>query len=162
MEAVTVNDVEIQTVKRCRKGRRSALKVQSIMWQRARATGEPFRNGGDFYNVYKEIGQMDREVFVAVTLDQKNRAIGTYLVSMGTLTASLVHPRESFRAAVMDGAAHVAFIHNHPSGNPQPSEQDRQLTRRLVEAGKILGIDVMEHVIVADGCYLSMAEREML
>jgi DNA repair protein RadC len=77
------------------------------------------------------------------------------LTSLGTLNASLVHPREVFRLAVMQGIASVILGHNHPSGSTEPSEEDLRITRRLVEAGKILGIEILDHVIIADNTYLS-------
>jgi DNA repair protein RadC len=79
-------------------------------------------------------------------------------VSQGTLTASLVHPREVFRAAVQAAAAAVVLVHNHPSGDPTPSQEDHEVTRRLVAAGEVLGIRVVDHVVVADGGFHSFKE----
>ena len=92
-----------------------------------------------------------REHFWVLLLDTRNRLIGAVSVSTGTLTASLVHPREALRAAVNAAASAVLFLHNHPSGDPAPSREDAELTRRLWEAGKILGIRVVDHVIVGHG-----------
>ncbi len=77
-------------------------------------------------------------------------------VSMGSLDSSVVHPREVFKEAISASAASVIFVHNHPSGDPEPSEDDIELTRRLVEAGKLLGILVLDHVIVGDGTFVSL------
>jgi len=107
------------------------------------------------------IANLDRENFVVVLLNTKNEVIGTPTVSVGTLSASLVHPREVFKPAIRASAASVILAHNHPSGKVEPSREDREVTRRLGEAAEILGIEVLDHVIVGDG-YFSMKERGML
>ncbi|MBA3472113.1 MAG: DNA repair protein RadC [Rubrobacter sp.] len=107
------------------------------------------------------IANLDRENFVVVLLNTKNEVIETSTVSVGTLGASLVHPREVFKPAVRASAASVILAHNHPSGKVEPSREDREVTRRLGEAADILGIEVLDHVIVGDG-YFSMKENGML
>lgn len=107
------------------------------------------------------IGNLDRENFVVVLLNTKNEVIETSTVSVGTLGASLVHPREVFKPAVRASAASVILAHNHPSGKVEPSREDREVTKRLGEAAGILGIEVLDHVIVGDG-YYSMKEHGML
>jgi DNA repair protein RadC len=107
------------------------------------------------------IANLDRENFVAVLLNAKNEVIGTPLISVGTLSASLVHPREVFKPAIRASAASVVLVHNHPSGEVEPSSEDRKATRRLKESAGILGIEVLDHVIVGDGFY-SMKEHGML
>lgn len=92
----------------------------------------------------------DREHFWVLLLDTRNRFKGAHLVSAGTLTASLVHPREAFRLAVQVAASAVIFFHNHPGGDPSPSREDAEITRRLFEAGKILGIRVLDHIVIGD------------
>lgn len=103
-----------------------------------------------------------QEAFVAVLLDVKQRVVATTLVSLGTLDCSLVHPRDLFRPALRASAASVILAHNHPSGNPEPSPEDLAPTRRLADAGRLLGIPVADHVIVGDGRYVSLAERGLL
>ncbi len=99
------------------------------------------------------IAEAKREYFYTVTLNTKNRPIGSHCISIGTLDASLIHPREVLRPAIRDSASSVLLAHNHPSGDPQPSKEDLQVTERLEEAGKLLGIDVLDHIIMArDGC----------
>ena len=83
-------------------------------------------------------------------------------VSEGSLTSSIVHPREVFRPAVLEAAAGVLFVHNHPSGEPSPSREDIEITRRLVESGKILGIRVLDHIIVGEYRYFSFTDNGML
>jgi DNA repair protein RadC len=107
------------------------------------------------------IANLDRENFVVVLLNTKNEVIETSTVSVGTLGASLVHPREVFKPAVRASAASIILAHNHPSGKVEPSREDREVTRRLGEAAGILGIEVLDHVIVGDG-YFSMKEHGML
>ena len=89
-----------------------------------------------------------QEMFVVLTLNVKSNVIDRHLVSLGTANSSLVHPREVFRPAITDGASSIIILHNHPSGDCSPSAQDITITRKLVEAGKILSISIMDHVIV--------------
>lgn len=112
----------------------------------------------------KYLAGVDREHFVVILLDRKNQVIGFHTVSIGSLTASIVHPREVFKVAILSNAAAVIFGHNHPSGAPEPSQEDRTLTKRLVEAGKLLGIDVLDHIVIGDGTgsYFSFADEGIL
>ena len=107
------------------------------------------------------IANLDREHFVVVLLNTKNEVIEAPTVSVGTLSSSLVHPREVFKPAIRASAASVVLAHNHPSGRVEPSREDREVTRRMVEAGGIIGIEVLDHVIVGEG-YFSMKEHGML
>ena len=102
------------------------------------------------------------EEFWALLLSSSNQLIREFRVTSGTLNSSLVHPRECFAEAIKLHAASVIFLHNHPSGNPEPSQEDLAVTRQLVEAGKILGIPVHDHIIVADARFASLAERGFL
>ena len=105
---------------------------------------------------------LKKEVFKVLLLNTKNELIRDVTVSEGTLNASLVHPREVFNPAIRDSAAAVLFVHNHPSGDPTPSREDRELTRRLQEAGDLIGIRVLDHIIIGDGCHLSFADKGYL
>lgn len=100
-----------------------------------------------------------REEFVALLLDTKHKVIESKTISIGHLNASLVHPRELFRECVRRSAAAVILVHNHPSGDPEPSQDDLNLTRRLEEGGHLLGITVLDHVIIGDNRYISLRER---
>src|SRR5262244_3646933 len=109
------------------------------------------------------LADVDREHFVIILLNQKNHVIGINTVSVGSLTASIVHPRECFKPAILSNAAAIICGHNHPSGDCQPSREDRALTTRLVEAGKLLGISVLDHVIIGgEGRYFSFADEGLL
>jgi len=98
------------------------------------------------------------EVFAILCLNTKNKVVGAHIISQGSLSSSIVHPREVFKAAMVNNAASVILAHNHPSGDPEPSREDIETTRRLVEAGEIMGIKVLDHVIIGER-YLSMKER---
>ena len=97
-----------------------------------------------------------------VLLDGRHRVRRTVTASQGTLTASLVHPREVFRPALRESAAAVLVVHNHPSGDPTPSEEDRRVTRRLAEAGALLGVPLLDHVVVAERGYTSLREEGVI
>ncbi len=131
-----------------------------------RLLGEPARRGpafassADVYAYYHpRLREMKKEVFYCAMLDAKNRIRKDCLVSEGTLTNSLIHPREAFKDAIRESAAAVIFVHNHPSGDPRPSREDIVATERLVHAGEIVGIRVLDHVIIGDNAYTSMAEE---
>jgi DNA repair protein RadC len=103
---------------------------------------------------------LDREQITVLCLDARNQLLeGEAVVSVGTVSSSVAHPRECFKEAIRRSATSVIFVHNHPSGDPSPSAEDIALTRQLGEAGKVLGIDVLDHVILGDGTYVSMKER---
>jgi DNA repair protein RadC len=105
----------------------------------------------------------DREHFVGLYLNSANSLITVYTISVGTLNSSLVHPREVFKIALMVNAAAVIVAHNHPSGNLEPSHEDISITKQLVEAGKILGVPLHDHIIVSEGNgYTSFAERGLM
>jgi DNA repair protein RadC len=102
-----------------------------------------------------------KEHFLVLCLDTRNRLIASRPVSIGSLDTSIVHPREVFKEAVSACAASVIFAHNHPSGDPEPSKEDVELTKRLAKAGEIMGIDVLDHIIVCDKSYLSLKARNL-
>ena len=109
-----------------------------------------------------QFGSKRVEHFGVLLLDTKHRVMRTSVVSVGSLDASVVHPREVFREATMVGAAAIVLFHNHPSGDPAPSDDDLALTERLVRAGELMGIHVLDHVIVAESRFHSMRERKNL
>jgi DNA repair protein RadC len=112
--------------------------------------------------IKKELKGKKKEYFMVALLDTRNHLIAIRTVSIGSLDTSIVHPREVFLEAISNSAASVIFIHNHPSGNPDPSEEDIKLTRQLIEAGKILDIDVLDHIVVVDNGYFSMKARNLI
>ncbi len=104
---------------------------------------------------------MDREHFMVMLLNQKHAVLSIETISIGTLTGSLVHPREVFKQAIKRSASAMILVHNHPSGVCEPSEQDRLVTRRLKEAGQIIGIDVIDHIIIGEDRYYSFRENQI-
>jgi DNA repair protein RadC len=117
----------------------------------------------DVFEVFRSrFERSDREEFLLVLLDGRNQVAGFNVVSTGTLTASLVHPREVFKPAILGNAAALILIHNHPSGDPEPSAEDKALTERLRQAGDLIGIRVLDHVVIGDGRYASFAELQLL
>ncbi|MGB9792484.1 MAG: RadC family protein [Thermacetogeniaceae bacterium] len=109
--------------------------------------------------VMEEMCYLDREHFRVVMLNTKNRVLAVETISIGSLNSSLVHPREVFKKAVQRSAAAVILVHNHPSGDPSPSSEDVEITRRLCEAGRIIGIDVLDHIIIGDHVFISLKEK---
>ena len=127
----------------------------------------PITNPGQVYELFKTVLASECEVdqnkehFWSIGLTTRNGVKYIELVSLGTLNAALVHPREVFRFAIMQGVSSIMVVHNHPSGDPEASEDDMRLTRRLVECGRLLGIEVLDAFIIADN-YLSFKERGLI
>jgi DNA repair protein RadC len=105
---------------------------------------------------------LKKEIFKVVLLNTANVIIGDYTISEGGLAASIVEPRAVFQKAILDNAAAIICLHNHPSGNPEPSREDIRITRQLVEAGKLMGVPVHDHLIIAGTGYTSLAERGLM
>ena len=125
----------------------------------ARRVGESMQAPADVARFVRSlIGTDAREHFVVVMLDGRHRPIAYQVVSIGTATASLVHPREVFQAAVGAGAVAILVAHNHPSGDPTPSAEDREVTDRLIRAGQLIGIPLLDHVVVAERGHVSLRE----
>ncbi len=109
-----------------------------------------------------DMRDLKKEHFVVLYLNAKNQLVHKETISMGTLNANLVHPREVFEPALKHSAAQIIAAHNHPSGDPKPSEDDTEITKRLTEAGKMMGIEVMDHVIISKNSYFSFKEEKIL
>jgi DNA repair protein RadC len=133
-----------------------------------RAAAPPLRqvelnNPGAVYGyLAPRMAYLDHEQFVVILLNAKNRVIDVEPVSVGTLTTSLVHPREIFKPAIRRSAYAIILAHNHPSGDPTPSPEDREVTRRLIMAGRLIGIEVLDHLIIGHGAYTSLRERGLV
>ncbi len=110
----------------------------------------------------EQLRYLQKEHFVCLFLNTKNQVIAQETLSIGSLNASIVHPREVFRAAIKYGSASIVCAHNHPSGDPAPSPEDIAITKRLVESGRIVGIDVLDHIVVGDGHFVSLKEQGMM
>jgi len=109
--------------------------------------------------MYPKMREQKKEKFITLCLDTKNQVLKEEVVSIGSLNASIVHPREVFKSALMESSASVIIVHNHPSGDPSPSREDIMVTEKLVEGGKLLGIDVLDHIIIGDGRYVSLKDE---
>ncbi|MDM7997588.1 MAG: DNA repair protein RadC [Acidobacteriota bacterium] len=125
--------------------------------------GERFSNSRDLYQRYRaRFFTANREHFFSLHLNSKNQLIREVLVSIGSLSTSVVHPREVFAPAVRDSSAALVFMHNHPSGDPTPSREDKECTQRLIHAGQILGIRVLDHIVLGHNDYYSFADAGLL
>ena len=134
-------------------------RIGSEKWE----SGQPLRSAADVFHHYrKTIGRDKRESFHVVLLDNKNRKMREVKVSEGSLTASLVHPREVYNPVIRESAAGVIFVHNHPSGDPAPSAEDIDLTKRLKEVGDVMGVRVLDHVVIGHDRYFSFSDKGML
>lgn len=126
------------------------------------ASGPPVTCPEEAYLQFQELSQARKETFKALYLDGRRRVLRSEIVSVGTLTATLVHPREVFAPALECGAASLVVAHNHPSGDPTPSSEDRLLTERLSQAGRLLGLHLDDHLVIGRGCYVSLRQLGVL
>lgn len=110
------------------------------------------------FNTFRDMARLDREHFVVLHLDGKNRILAKETVSIGSLNQAIVHPREVFKAAVHNGSTSIICVHNHPTGDPLPSGEDKSITNRLYSAGEILGIKILDHIIIGEDGYFSFIE----
>jgi DNA repair protein RadC len=150
-------------------GEAKAAQLKAAVELGKRALASPLSKGTkiassrDLFDHYHPgLRDLRHEIFKVVLLDAKHAIVRDATVSEGSLTLSIVHPREVFTMAVRESAAAVIFLHNHPSGDPTPSQEDRALTARLVSAGEVLGIRVLDHIVVGDGRYVSFADQGWL
>ncbi|ACD94251.1 RadC family protein [Trichlorobacter lovleyi] len=158
---------ELQQIKGLGLAKAASIKAAFTLGKRFQArrleTLERFTSPAQVFDFFHhELRDNRKELFLTLLLDGKNRITRKVQVSEGSLNQSIVHPREVFAPAVRESAAAVIFIHNHPSGDPAPSREDHEITRRLNEAGEILGIKVLDHIIIGDGAYFSFVESGLL
>jgi len=112
--------------------------------------------------VMEEMRHLDREHFCALLLNTKHQVVARETISIGTLSSSVVHPRELFKTAIKRSSSAIILVHNHPSGDPTPSREDREITMRLRDAGSLLGIEVLDHIIIGDNKFISFKDRGIL
>ena len=150
-------------------GEAKAAQLKAALELGKRALASPLTKGTKiassrdlFTHYHPTLRDLRHEVFKVILLDAKHAIMRDTTVSEGSLTLSIVHPREVFTLAVKESAAAVIFLHNHPSGDPTPSQEDRALTARLVSAGEVLGIRVLDHLVIGDGRYVSFADQGWL
>lgn len=135
--------------------------VRELAAEYAGATWQPgasYRGSYDVYAAFRWLAMRHHEEFHAVLLDNKHRLIRSICVTTGTLTASIVHPRDVYRPVILHAAAAVIFVHNHPSGDPAPSREDLEITRRLRDVGDVLGVRVLDHVVIGRDKYASFVD----
>jgi DNA repair protein RadC len=116
----------------------------------------------EVFDLFRFMANETKEHFLALHMDSKNHILCIDQVSSGSLNASIVHPREVFKTCLLSSAAAVLFLHNHPSGNPDPSREDLELTTRLKEGAELLGIRVLDHIIIGSGRYISLADQGLV
>ena len=136
----------------------SSVREQQRSYQRPKLKTK-ITSAEQVYIHLSEYRELEREHFVSITLDGASRVINTRVISIGTLNQSLVHPREVFRPAINDNTAGIIVAHNHPSGQMEPSTEDRRVTKRLKEVGKLMGIELLDHVIITSNGYYSFSEE---
>jgi DNA repair protein RadC len=116
----------------------------------------------EVFELFRDLEHESREHFIALHLDSKNAIVCFDRVSIGSLNAAVIHPRELFKAVLLSSAAAVILVHVHPSGDPTPSREDLELTGRLKECGELLGVRVLDHVIIGHDCFVSLADRGLM
>lgn len=138
---------------------KAALEIAKRFSQEEIRRGESFGSSADVFNHYREqLGSLKKEEFHVLLLDAKNRKLKDVRVSEGSLTSSLVHPREVFQPIIRESAAAAILVHNHPSGDPMPSQEDLQITQRLREVGQVMGVHILDHLIIGKGRYISFVD----
>lgn len=158
---------ELAAVKGIGPAKASQIKAVVELSKRFAATGSPERmvikSPADVAGLLMEdMRYLNIEHFKVLLLNTKNQVLTIETISMGGLNSSIVHPREVFKPAIKRSCASVILVHNHPSGDPAPSPEDINVTRRLAEAGNLLGIDVLDHIVIGDGRYLSFKQEQLL
>ncbi|MEA3455068.1 MAG: DNA repair protein RadC [Campylobacterota bacterium] len=149
----------MQTIKSTRRKRYSSRVAESSSRYHRIKHNPVIMTAQKAYDHLGDYHSKEKEYFIAITLDGANRAIDTHIVSIGTLNQSLVHPREVFINAIRDKAAAIIIAHNHPSGQLFPSRADKQITTRLKDAGKLIGIDIVDHLILTQGGFYSFSDE---
>ena len=136
-----------------------ARRLGSHKWE----SGQPLRSSEDVFHHFRhDLEKEKKELFYVILLNNKNKKLREVKISEGSLTASLVHPREVYNPVIRESAAAVIFVHNHPSGDPAPSQEDIEITRRLKEVGEVMGVRVLDHVVIGHDRYFSFSDRGML
>lgn len=151
-------------------GPAKAMQIKACFELAKRKNWEP-ENGKDAYIenpkdvvniISKELADKTKEHFKIIMLNSRNKVIGISDISIGTLNASLVHPREVFKEAIIHCSASLILVHNHPSGDPEPSDDDLIMTKRLVESGKLVGIEIIDHIIIGKNRYYSFKDKKLI
>jgi DNA repair protein RadC len=164
-----LHDISVEELRKIKGiGRVKALQIKAVM-ELSKRVSASFANRASIRSpaevsalLMEEMRHLKKEVFKVILLNTKNHIIKLLDISVGSLNSSIVHPREVFSEAVKSGCSGMLLVHNHPSGDPEPSREDIETTRRLVSAGNILGINVLDHIIIGDGRYISFKEQGLM
>jgi DNA repair protein RadC len=143
----------------------SLLKLKVVREKSEEYNFNPVKTPEDVVEIINKVFDMENlaeEIVVLITLDTKHNITGIFEVSHGSVDESIVHPREIYKRAVMHNASSIIIAHNHPSGNPEPSDIDIQITKNLAKAGDIIGIKLLDHIIIGENRYVSIKERRLL
>ena len=164
LSLLSVSELQHQGLTKVQAGKLAAtLAIARRFQQVALEPGKLLNNVVQVFTFYHEkLRDQKREHFFVVLLDAKHRFIREELVSVGSLNFSIVHPREVFKPAIRESAESLIIVHNHPSGDATPSREDIQVTKRLVEVGKTVGIEVLDHIVIGNGSYLSFQEQRLM
>ena len=142
---------------------KAAFKLGERVQNQPMKDGQKINSAEDVFKVLKnDLGNKKKEHFKVLSLNSRNQLISLDDISIGTINANLVHPREIFKTAIQNLAVSIILVHNHPSGDPEPSEDDLIITKRLVEAGKIMGINILDHIIITKNKFLSFKEKGLI
>ena len=142
---------------------KASLEMARRLGSRKWESGQPLRSSEDVFHHFRhDLEKEKKELFYVILLNNKNKKLREVKISEGSLTASLVHPREVYNPVIRESAAAVIFVHNHPSGDPAPSQEDIEITRRLKEVGEVMGVRVLDHVVIGHDRYFSFSDRGML
>jgi DNA repair protein RadC len=156
MRVKGIGQAKVAQIKACLE---IARRIGNHKWE----AGQPLRSSEDVFRHFRDsLAKERRELFYVVLLNNKNRKIREVKISEGSLTASLVHPREVYNPVIRESAAAVIFVHNHPSGDPAPSQEDIDITRRLKEVGDVMGVRVLDHVDIGVERYYSFSDSGLL
>ncbi|MEK7845891.1 MAG: DNA repair protein RadC [Nitrospinota bacterium] len=169
-ELCFAKDINEKPIKGIGTAKAAQIKAAFEIGKRMLSSNSVFKKGftcsEDVVNYYIPLMKnLKKEIFKTVLLDSKNKILKDVedeIVSKGSLTASIVHPREVFKTAIKESAAAVILVHNHPSGDPSPSREDIEITQRLVKSGEIVGIKVLDHIIIGDGRHFSFLDKKMI
>lgn len=154
---------ELQEIKGI--GPAKAMQIKALFefnkrYSLAKKDGKPIKSAKDVFEYASQrLAKNDKEHFMILHLDSKNRVVKDEVISIGTLNASIIHPREVFRSAIRENANSIILVHNHPSGDPNPSEEDKVITERLFDAGDLLDIEVLDHIIVGNDEFWSFKDK---
>lgn len=166
-----LHDLSVEELRRMKGiGRVKALQIKAVMELSKRVSASFINNNRVSIKspvevselLMEEMRHLKKEIFKVILLNTKNHIIKFLNISVGSLNSSIVHPREVFSEAVKSGCSGMLLVHNHPSGDPEPSKEDIETTRRLINAGNILGIKVLDHIIIGDGKYISFKEQGLM